>query len=382
MATHQYKKFVTSPTLVIVPAPENTSNRNMFAVFDYLKKNFSYYPCETLHWISYFKEPHSLREALGDHPTCPYETLCAEIDDLFENRFLVSEKDFDGPIYGAYRQNWKWDLTTALFHFTVTDNDYCGEDEASKLISEKVATVPQPAHSWRNAETSIKLPALSANLNEPLYATMIARRTNRTSTSYPLTAMQLSKCLFAGLGITGEVETPSGWLPLGVTPSGGARNPFEAYVIVRRSDEIDAGIYHYSPMDQSLEIVRREIPDTIDQFFANQSWVDEMSAVVVLTAVLERTMWKYEDPNAYRVVIIEAGHIAQNMMLAATDLGLSACPTAALSHSSLRKLFGLSEMTHVPLYALTLDKPLPYKDTIRRTIAPTFAPEFRQASQL
>jgi hypothetical protein len=48
----------------------------------------------------------------------------------------------------------------------------------------------------------------------------------------------------------------------------------------------------------------------------------------------------------------------------------------------LRKLFGLSEMTHVPLYALTLDKPLPYKDTIRRTIAPTFAPEFRQASQL
>ena len=362
------KKLVTSPTLVIVPAPENTPHQNMFAVFDYLKKNFAYYPCETLHWISYFKEPRTFREAIEDHHECPHETLCAEIDDLVENSFLISEKEYDGPVYGAYRQNWKWDLTTALFHFTATDSEFHTEGEASELISERAATTPQPLLSWRNRNTSTRLPSVSANVNEPLYATMIARRTNRTSSAHPLSAAQLSKCLFAGLGITGEVETPSGWSPLGVTPSGGARNPFEGFVIIRRSHEIEPGIYHYSPMDQSLELVRRDIPETIDQYFASQDWVDEMSAVVVLTEVLERTMWKYEDPNAYRVVLIEAGHIAQNIMLAATDLGLSACPTAALSHSALRDLFGLTEMTHVPLYALTLDKPLPYQDNIRKMV--------------
>jgi SagB-type dehydrogenase family enzyme len=380
MTTHHDRKLVAAPTLVIVPAPDNTSNQNMFAVFDYLKKNFAYYPCETLHWISYFKEPRSFQEACNDHPACPYETLCAEIDDLIENGFLISEKEYDGPVYGAYRQNWKWDITTALFHFTATDNDFHSEGEATALVSEKSNTSPQPMLSWPHVGSSIKLPPLSANMNEPLYATMAARRTNRTSTAHPLSAMQLSKCLFAGLGITGEVETPSGWLPLGMTPSGGARNPFEGYVIVRRSHDIEPGIYHYSPIDQSLQLVTEHVPDTVDQYFANQSWVDEMSVVVVLTAVFERTMWKYEDPNAYRVVLIEAGHIAQNMMLAATDLGLSACPTAALSHSSLRDLFGLTEMTHVPLYALTLDKPLPYQDRIRRSPGSLASSELRQAS--
>jgi SagB-type dehydrogenase family enzyme len=364
------KKLVVSPTLVIVPAPEKNENKNMFAVFDYLKRNFAYYPCETLHWLSYFKEPHTLYEAYSDHLTCPYETLCAEIEDLIETGLLITEVEYDGPLYGAYRQNWKWDLTTALFHFTATDNEFYSEGEASELISTKAVTSSKPLLSWRNLRATIDLPPVSTNANDPLFATIMSRRTNRTSTAHPLSAEQLSKCLFAGLGITGEVETPSGWLPLGVTPSGGARNPFEGYVIVRRSNEIEPGIYHYSPIDQSLELVRREVPETISQFFAYQSWVEEMSAVVVLTAVFERTMWKYEDPNAYRVVLIEAGHIAQNIMLAATDLGLSACPTAALAHSSLREMCGLAEMTHVPLYALTLDKPLPYADRIRSVSMP------------
>ena len=154
-------------------------------------------------------------------------------------------------------------------------------------------------------------------------------------------------------------------LPLGVTPSGGARNPFEAYVIIRRSSEISPGIYHYSAVEHSLGRVDQELPERLNHLFANQEWVDDMSVIVVLTAIFERTMWKYEDPNAYRVVLIEAGHIAQNIMLAATDQGLSACPTAALSHTGLRDLFGLEEMTHVPLYALTLDKPMPYPDKVR-----------------
>ncbi|MDV4159365.1 MULTISPECIES: nitroreductase family protein [Rhizobium] len=35
-------------------------------------------------------------------------------------------------------------------------------------------------------------------------------------------------------------------------------------------------------------------------------------------------------PTGFRVVLIEAGHIAQNMLLAATASGLVATPTCAL----------------------------------------------------
>ena len=79
--------------------------------------------------------------------------------------------------------------------------------------------------------------------------------------------------------------------------------------------------------------------------------------MVFLVAFLERTMWKYSDSNAYRVVLIEAGHIGQNIMLEATQRGLTASPTAALSHSTIRRLLGLERLTQAPLYALTLSFP-------------------------
>jgi nitroreductase len=82
-----------------------------------------------------------------------------------------------------------------------------------------------------------------------------------------------------------------------------------------------------------------------------------MPCLIILCASLERTMWKYDDPNAYRVVLIEAGHIGQNIMLAATRNGLSACPTAALNHATIRECVSLKRLTDAPVYALTLAVP-------------------------
>lgn len=78
--------------------------------------------------------------------------------------------------------------------------------------------------------------------------------------------------------------------------------------------------------------------------------------LILRYARLDRTMWKHGDANAHRVVLIEAGHIGQNMMLAATRHGLSACPTAALSHSAVKRLLSLDRLTDPPIQ-LTLSTP-------------------------
>ena len=88
-----------------------------------------------------------------------------------------------------------------------------------------------------------------------------------------------------------------------------------------------------------------------------QDWADEMPCMILLCASMARTMWKYDDPNAYRVILIEAGHIGQNIMLAATQHGLTACPTAALSHSAIRECISMPGLTDAPVYALTLCVP-------------------------
>ena len=143
-----------------------------------------------------------------------------------------------------------------------------------------------------------------------------------------------------------------------MTPSGGARNPYEAYVYARAVDGLQAGFHHYSAFDHSvlpIDVSERPSPS---ELLGGQSWADDMPCIIFLYALLERPMWKYEDANAYNVVLIEAGHIAQNIMLAATRHGLSACPTAALNHSRIsRCLSAERKVTHAPVYALTLAEP-------------------------
>jgi nitroreductase len=61
--------------------------------------------------------------------------------------------------------------------------------------------------------------------------------------------------------------------------------------------------------------------------------------------------------------LIEAGHIAQNIMLACTANELTACPTAALAHSKISELLGIKALTTTPLYALAIGKPGVNTDT-------------------
>ena len=100
----------------------------------------------------------------------------------------------------------------------------------------------------------------------------------------------------------------------------------------------------------------------LSELVGGQDWADEMPCMILLCASMERTMWKYDDPNAYRVILIEAGHIGQNIMLAATQHGLTACPTAALSHSAIRECISMNKLTDAPVYALTLCVPGVEKD--------------------
>jgi SagB-type dehydrogenase family enzyme len=147
-------------------------------------------------------------------------------------------------------------------------------------------------------------------------------------------------------------------LPLKMTPSGGARNPYEGFVFVRNVEGLEPGTYHYSAVQHSLERITGDDDVTGTAMLAGQDWGDSMAAVIFLVAVLKRTTWKYNDPNAYRVVMIEAGHIAQNILLAATEKTLASCPTGALSHSKISAALALKDLTHTPVYAVGLGKPM------------------------
>lgn len=286
-----------------------------------------------------------------------HSELRAIVPQLVDFSALVTAGSRIAEQEAAFSGQWGWGVPTALMHFCVQDSEFISTEQSEERQIERAGRIPQPDLLLKNPPGAIRLPeALDDN---ELLALMARRRTNRTMGAPTITLKQLSDCLFAGVGITGETTNCVGSLPLAMTPSGGARNPYEAYVVAIAVEGLEPGVYHYSAADHDLGRISANHLPKISDLIGGQEWADAMPCLILLCAKLDRTMWKYEDANAYRVVLIEAGHIGQNIMLAATNRGLSACPTAALCHSAIKRLLGLERLTDAPVYALTIAVPDP-----------------------
>ena len=290
-------------------------------------------------------------------PEYELDELQEAIDNLVAMSALVQEGSQNADLEKELESSWTWGIPAAMLHYSLQDREFMPMESAEAAQREKAESEGTIALHLSNAQFEQRIVLPDALSNQILLQIMAKRRTIRAALPQPVSLKQVSDCLFAGLGITGETENIVGKLPLGMTPSGGARNPYEAYLFARNVEGLEPGIYHYSALEHSLG----RISDLGDVSFSNlvggQDWGDDKPCLIVLCAQLERTMWKYADANAYRVVLIEAGHIGQNIMLAATDHGLTAIPTGALNQSEIRSRLGITKITHSPIYCLALAVP-------------------------
>jgi SagB-type dehydrogenase family enzyme len=279
----------------------------------------------------------------------------AVMDGLAAVGAVIGEDTQEARREAEYVATWSWGLPSAMMHFSVQDNPFISVAEAEAMQVAKAEQVGLVPLHRENGATALDLPDPMEN---DLVRLMARRRTVRRARAVPVTLAQASDCLFAGLGITGWMENCVGTLPLSMTPSGGGRNPCEAYLFARDVTGLEPGVYHYSALTHTLERVADLAEGIITALIGGQEWGDDKPCMILLCAHMERTMWKYEDANAYRVILIEAGHIGQNIMLVATGHGLTACPTAALDHARAKEILGLTAITQAPIYALTLSVPL------------------------
>src|SRR5262249_39757680 len=138
------------------------------------------------------------------------------------------------------------------------------------------------------------------------------------------------------------------------TPSGGARNPFEAYVVARAVEGLAPGVYHYAGIDHSLGLVRPGPVPSFTTLVGGQTWFEDAGAIIFLVADFQRCWWKYPHPTGFRVILLEAGHVAQNLLLAAAHHRLAATPTCALSDRAVEVLLGLDRVTKAAVHSVAL----------------------------
>ena len=290
------------------------------------------------------------------YPAVSPQLLQAYVQKLTAFGFLVAEGTPAAAIDLEYERFWAWDAVAGFYHFGVRNAAWLSVPQAAEWLQQLAVSTP-PIPLWTTNDGLLSVHRLPPpDPGNPLLSVMKRRRSVRSYREKPADLEALSDCLWAGLGITGFLNTgvigPDPWVPLKMTPSGGGRNPYEAFVIVRDVTGLDSGLYHYSAIDHTLGLVAASPAATPSQVFAGQGWTDKAAFGVLLVANFARTMWKYPHPNAYRVVLVEAGHIGQNIALAAAAHGLSATPTGAVDDAAAQALLGLDWVRQSLVYAM------------------------------
>ena len=167
---------------------------------------------------------------------------------------------------------------------------------------------------------------------------------------------EFSRLMARVFGARGEVHAADDFDVLKKTsPSGGALHPTEAYLIVQRVEGIPHGLYHYRPGEHALQRLPWEgTPEELNAFarlaVVGQQWFADAHVLVVLAPRFARNFWKYRNHSkAYRVCILDVGHLSQTLFLSATEQGLGAFITAAINEVDIEQAFGLTGYVDGPL---------------------------------
>lgn len=157
----------------------------------------------------------------------------------------------------------------------------------------------------------------------------------------------LAALLELSAGTTGAVGDER----LRAYPSAGGLYAIELYLLARAPCAL-RGIYHYAPNRHVLAELGPEPADLSDVLYAD-GLEHGAPVLLVLTTVFDRIHDKYGE-RGYRFALLEAGHLAQNLLLVAQSLGLPAVPLGGFAEDALGALLGAAPAVESPVYVIAV----------------------------
>ena len=180
----------------------------------------------------------------------------------------------------------------------------------------------------------------------------------RRFTGAPLALLQLATLLKSAYGIVGRTTTGDLEMLERPVPSGGGLYPLELYLLVQNVVGVEPGLYHYAALHHTLEQIQalRLSKPVVSSLFMEQPYIVEASVIIALVALVERSMHKYGD-RGYRYILFEAGHVAQNVNLVSSALGLASLNLGGFHDADLASLLQLDLEIEIPLYGMAVGVP-------------------------
>ena len=187
-----------------------------------------------------------------------------------------------------------------------------------------------------------------------LISAISGRESRRHYLPEALSLAELSFLLFSTQGVR---DAPQPSVSLRTVPSAGARHSFETYLVIRNVENVDPGLYRYLPLEHELvflcEVEDMEMRLALACF--GQQFVGAGAVTFVWATIPYRMEWRY-GPLAHRVILIDVGHVCQNLYLACEAIGAGTCGVAAYDQHEVDELIGVDGEEEFAVYLAPVGK--------------------------
>ena len=226
------------------------------------------------------------------------------------------------------------------------------------LTDQNQGVAPPPVERPpRPEQKQIKLPGAGiwqAFRGTDLLDAITNRVSHRRYRPEPLSLAELSFLLWATQGLKQELAPGTA---LRTVPSAGCRHPFETYLLISNVEGLTPGVYRFLPLEHSLVLEREDddleaklVPATLRQAFIARAPV-----TFVWAAIPYRSEWRYTTA-AHRVMLMDVGHICQNLYLACESIKCGTCAIAAFHQQGMDELIDVDGEEEFTVYLAPVGK--------------------------
>lgn len=241
--------------------------------------------------------------------------------------------------------------------------DYIRQEIYFEFTDQNLGIPMPPVQKYVPEHASIiELPSVdSSNLGQDLSVrdAIQNRMSRRAFSNKSLTQEELSYLLWSVAGV--RLSTASGRI-MRTVPSAGNRHSIETYLAILNVDGIEEGLYRYLPIEHALLKLEspEDLSDSIDRASLGQGFPGKAPVTFFWSTIPYRTEWRYAQAS-WKVIALDAGHIGQNLYLAAESIQAGCCVMAAFDQARADELLGLDGEDEFVIYSASVGKQLGIK---------------------
>jgi SagB-type dehydrogenase family enzyme len=200
----------------------------------------------------------------------------------------------------------------------------------------------------------VSLPPVRATVTMSIEEAITSRVSGRNYAANPLRADELGALLYLGNAVRRAETADGASSQQRNVPSSGNLGSVEIYPVIMNVSGIKPGIYHFDSVRHDLAQLRAgQFSTWLREYVFLQLEFSGAAVAMILTGAIARLNVKY-GLRGYRMALLDAGHVSENIYLAATGLGLQVCATAGFIDDELDEVLGLDGLETTALLVLSV----------------------------